>query len=98
VVEPLRRMGAEIAGRRGGELAPLAISGRRLKGAAHSLAVALGTGAGDAREAGPIERSDHDPIGLDAQVEASHVGKARHEQPGSDEQDDGERRLRDRER
>jgi 3-phosphoshikimate 1-carboxyvinyltransferase len=32
VVKPLREMGAVIAGRRGGELAPLAITGRRLHG------------------------------------------------------------------
>lgn len=32
VVKPLRHMGAAIAGRKGGELAPLAISGTRLKG------------------------------------------------------------------
>lgn len=32
VVGPLREMGAQIAGRRGGELAPLAITGTRLQG------------------------------------------------------------------
>ncbi|HXV67532.1 MAG TPA: 3-phosphoshikimate 1-carboxyvinyltransferase [Nitrospira sp.] len=32
VVKPLREMGAVIAGRKGGELAPLAITGRRLHG------------------------------------------------------------------
>lgn len=32
VVRPLREMGATIAGRRGGELAPLAITGTRLRG------------------------------------------------------------------
>ena len=32
VVKPLREMGAMIAGRKGGELAPLAVTGRRLRG------------------------------------------------------------------
>ncbi len=32
IVKPLRQMGAVIAGRKGGELAPLAITGTRLKG------------------------------------------------------------------
>ena len=32
VVKPLREMGAVIAGRKGGELAPLAITGSRLRG------------------------------------------------------------------
>ena len=32
VVKPLREMGAVIAGRKGGELAPLAITGKRLRG------------------------------------------------------------------
>jgi 3-phosphoshikimate 1-carboxyvinyltransferase len=32
VVKPLREMGAAIAGRKGGELAPLAVTGTRLKG------------------------------------------------------------------
>src|SRR5207253_2972228 len=35
VVGPLRHMGATIAGRCGGELAPLAITGARLHGVAH---------------------------------------------------------------
>lgn len=40
VVKPLRTMGATIAGRKGGELAPLAITGTRLKGMAYSSPVA----------------------------------------------------------
>ncbi len=40
VVNPLREMGAWIAGRKGGELAPLAITGRRLRGIAYSSPVA----------------------------------------------------------
>ncbi len=37
---PLREMGAQIAGRRGGELAPLAITGARLRGIAYRSPVA----------------------------------------------------------
>src|SRR2546428_10688461 len=40
VVGPLREMGAVIAGRRGGELAPLAIVGARLRGIAYSSPMA----------------------------------------------------------
>ncbi|MBI3596209.1 MAG: 3-phosphoshikimate 1-carboxyvinyltransferase [Nitrospirae bacterium] len=40
VVDPLRRMGAEINGREGGNLAPLGVRGRRLKGIAYALPVA----------------------------------------------------------
>lgn len=40
VVKPLRAMGATIAGRKGGELAPLAITGTRLKGMSYSSPVA----------------------------------------------------------
>ncbi|GMV51696.1 MAG: 3-phosphoshikimate 1-carboxyvinyltransferase 1 [Nitrospirae bacterium] len=40
VVKPLRTMGAVIAGRKGGELAPLAITGTRLKGIAYASPVA----------------------------------------------------------
>ena len=40
VVKPLRAMGAAIAGRKGGELAPLAITGTRLKGMAYASPVA----------------------------------------------------------
>jgi 3-phosphoshikimate 1-carboxyvinyltransferase len=40
VVAPLREMGAVIAGRRGGELAPLAIVGARLRGIAFSSPIA----------------------------------------------------------
>lgn len=40
VVGPLREMGAQIAGRRGGELAPLAITGARLRGVAYRSPVA----------------------------------------------------------
>jgi len=40
VVGPLREMGAVIAGRRGGELAPLAIVGARLRGIAYSSPIA----------------------------------------------------------
>ncbi len=40
VVKPLREMGAAIAGRKGGELAPLAITGSRLHGIAYSSPVA----------------------------------------------------------
>ena len=40
VVKPLREMGAMIAGRKGGELAPLAVSGSRLRGIAYRSPVA----------------------------------------------------------
>lgn len=40
VVRPLREMGATIAGRRGGELAPLAITGRKLHGIEYRSPVA----------------------------------------------------------
>ena len=40
VVKPLRSMGATIAGRKGGELAPLAITGTRLRGLSYSSPVA----------------------------------------------------------
>jgi 3-phosphoshikimate 1-carboxyvinyltransferase len=40
IVNPLREMGAWITGRRGGELAPLAITGRRLRGLAYQSPVA----------------------------------------------------------
>ncbi|MGH7234978.1 MAG: 3-phosphoshikimate 1-carboxyvinyltransferase [Nitrospiraceae bacterium] len=40
VVKPLREMGALIAGRKGGELAPLAVSGSRLHGIAYRSPVA----------------------------------------------------------
>ncbi len=40
VVEPLRTMGAQIAGREEGRYAPLSIMGRRLKGGAVSLSIA----------------------------------------------------------
>lgn len=40
VVKPLREMGAVIAGRKGGELAPLAITGKRLHGVEHRSPVA----------------------------------------------------------
>ncbi len=40
VVKPLRDMGACIAGRKGGELAPIAITGTRLKGLSYSSPVA----------------------------------------------------------
>lgn len=40
VVKPLREMGASIAGRKGGELAPLAITGRRLRGLTYTSPVA----------------------------------------------------------
>lgn len=40
VVKPLRTMGATIAGRKGGELAPLAITGTRLKGITYRSPVA----------------------------------------------------------
>lgn len=40
VVKPLRQMGAMIAGRKGGELAPLAITGSRLRGVDFSSPVA----------------------------------------------------------
>jgi len=40
VVKPLREMGAVIAGRKGGELAPLAVSGSRLHGIAYRTPVA----------------------------------------------------------
>jgi len=40
VVKPLREMGAVIAGRKGGELAPLAITGKRLHGIEYASPVA----------------------------------------------------------
>lgn len=40
VVRPLREMGASIAGRRGGELAPLALTGKKLTGIAYRSPVA----------------------------------------------------------
>ncbi len=40
VVKPLRAMGASIAGRKGGELAPLAITGQRLRGLTYASPVA----------------------------------------------------------
>ncbi|MDP9131935.1 MAG: 3-phosphoshikimate 1-carboxyvinyltransferase [Nitrospirota bacterium] len=40
VVKPLRTMGATIAGRKGGELAPVAITGTRLKGISYTSPVA----------------------------------------------------------
>lgn len=40
VVKPLREMGAVIAGRKGGELAPLAITGSRLRGVTYRSPVA----------------------------------------------------------
>ena len=40
VIEPLRLMGAEIAGRSGGNLAPLAISGKKLSGIDAPLRIA----------------------------------------------------------
>ncbi|OGW67899.1 MAG: 3-phosphoshikimate 1-carboxyvinyltransferase [Nitrospirae bacterium RIFCSPLOWO2_02_FULL_62_14] len=40
VVKPLREMGATIAGRKGGELAPLAITGSRLRGLTYASPVA----------------------------------------------------------
>ncbi|MEK6617202.1 MAG: 3-phosphoshikimate 1-carboxyvinyltransferase, partial [Nitrospirota bacterium] len=40
VVRPLREMGATIAGRKGGELAPLAVTGSRLRGIAYTSPVA----------------------------------------------------------
>jgi 3-phosphoshikimate 1-carboxyvinyltransferase len=40
VVKPLREMGAVIAGRKGGELAPLAITGKRLRGIDYTSPVA----------------------------------------------------------
>ncbi|MBA2485681.1 MAG: 3-phosphoshikimate 1-carboxyvinyltransferase [Nitrospira sp.] len=40
VVKPLRAMGATIAGRKGGELAPVAITGTRLKGMSYASPVA----------------------------------------------------------
>lgn len=39
IVKPLREMGAAIAGRKGGELAPLAITGSRLRGLTYSSPV-----------------------------------------------------------
>jgi len=40
VVKPLREMGAVISGRKGGELAPLAVTGRRLRGITYTSPVA----------------------------------------------------------
>ena len=40
VVKPLRQMGATIAGRKGGELAPLAITGSRLRGITYASPLA----------------------------------------------------------
>lgn len=40
IVKPLREMGATIAGRKGGELAPLAVNGTRLRGITYASPVA----------------------------------------------------------
>jgi 3-phosphoshikimate 1-carboxyvinyltransferase len=40
IVKPLREMGAAIAGRKGGELAPLAVTGSRLRGITYASPVA----------------------------------------------------------
>ena len=40
VVKPLREMGAMISGRKGGELAPLAVTGRRLSGITYTSPIA----------------------------------------------------------
>lgn len=40
VVKPLREMGAVISGRKGGELAPLAVTGRRLRGIVYASPIA----------------------------------------------------------
>ena len=40
IVKPLREMGATIAGRKGGELAPLAVTGSRLRAIAYASPVA----------------------------------------------------------
>lgn len=40
IVKPLREMGAMIGGRKGGELAPLAVTGSKLRGIQYSLPVA----------------------------------------------------------
>lgn len=40
IVKPLREMGANIAGRKGGELAPLAVTGRRLRAITYNSPVA----------------------------------------------------------
>ena len=40
IVKPLREMGAKIGGRKGGELAPLAVTGSKLQGIQYSLPVA----------------------------------------------------------
>ncbi len=39
IVKPLREMGAAIAGRKGGELAPLAVTGSKLRGISHTSPV-----------------------------------------------------------
>ena len=40
IVKPLREMGATIAGRKGGELAPLAVTGTMLRGITYTSPVA----------------------------------------------------------
>ncbi|HHY93482.1 MAG TPA: 3-phosphoshikimate 1-carboxyvinyltransferase [Firmicutes bacterium] len=70
IVEPLRRMGAAIDGRKGGQLAPLVIKGQRLRGAEFSLEVASAQvksclllaglmGAGETWVEEPLPTRDH---------------------------------------
>jgi len=40
IVKPLREMGANIAGRKGGELAPLGVTGSRLRAITYTSPVA----------------------------------------------------------
>lgn len=70
VVEPLRSMGAEILGRRGGDLAPLAVTGGHLRGISYRMPVAsaqvktclllAGLGAeGETSVTEPVRSRDH---------------------------------------
>jgi 3-phosphoshikimate 1-carboxyvinyltransferase len=89
VVDPLRQMGASIAGRNGGEFAPLAITGRPLSGIRYDLPVASAqvksalllaglTAGGTTRLTEPSASRDHTErmlraFGADPKVEGTAV-------------------------
>jgi 3-phosphoshikimate 1-carboxyvinyltransferase len=89
VVDPLRQMGAVIAGRNGGEFAPLAVTGRPLKGIRYDLPVASAqvksalllaglTAEGPTRLTEPSASRDHTErmllaFGADLRVEGTTV-------------------------
>jgi 3-phosphoshikimate 1-carboxyvinyltransferase len=89
VVDPLRRMGAEIGGRQDGNLVPLAVRGRRLKGIAYAMPVAsaqvksallLAGLLADGRTAltEPIQSRDHTErmfrgMGISLEIEGAEV-------------------------